>query len=352
MTRHVAVDRKHCVPASSQRGFTLIELLVVMAIIALLAALLLPAVQSVREAGRRTQCLNNLKQIVLAMHNYEGAFKVFPPGLVTWTNPLPPRVSLTIPDQPKIQLTNRQLLQVTNWTYTPDWSWPAAIISYMDQGTVNIDYRVAKYLADNSNPPQILPTINTPFVPNVIPSYVCPSASLPTSRPYSGNPPVSIAYGTYRGCMGTNMTYENGAWVPFPVDPTGTMVQYNGMLYPNSAVAMRDVSDGVSSTIFVGDSLYGFWSDGYSCCVRVRNDLNTTTNANRNLFDEYWYGVDPNTGTADGLQYFSYGSSHPELCCIGFVDGAVKAISKKIDSNVFLFLSTRNGRENIQDTSF
>lgn len=342
MTRHLAVGRRHSMPPNLNRGFTLIELLVVMAIIALLAALLLPAVQSVREAGRRTQCLNNLKQIVLAMHNYEGAFKVFPPGLVQWTNPIPPRVALTFPEPAMIQLANRLQLQLNSWTYTPDWGWHAAIINYMDQGTINIDYRIAKYLDSGNN--TMTATVNTQYLPNLIPSYVCPSAtSLPTNRPHSGG--FAPAYGTYRGCMGTNMSFSSGAWTALPAG------QFNGMLYPESAVAMRDVSDGVSSTIFVGDSLYGFWSDGYSCCVRVRNDLNTQTNVNRNLFDDYWTDIDAN-GNFTGLQFFSFGSAHPELCCVGFVDGAVKTISKKIDSNVFMFLSTRNGRENIQDTSF
>jgi prepilin-type N-terminal cleavage/methylation domain-containing protein len=74
-------------PTRRTRGFTLIELLVVIAIIAVLIALLLPAVQQAREAARRSQCKNNLKQLTLALHNYESTHAVFPPGSLGYPRP-------------------------------------------------------------------------------------------------------------------------------------------------------------------------------------------------------------------------------------------------------------------------
>src|SRR5262245_35166395 len=95
--------------ASSRRAFTLIELLVVIALIGVLVALLLPAVQKVREAAARTQCLNNLKQLGLAMHNYHGAHESFPPGYVSRTT------------------------GVNGEGLGPGWGWAAHLLPHLEQ---------------------------------------------------------------------------------------------------------------------------------------------------------------------------------------------------------------------------
>jgi prepilin-type N-terminal cleavage/methylation domain-containing protein len=116
----------NCIAARNRNrpGFTLIELLVVIAIIAILIALLVPAVQKVRAAAARTQCINNLKQLGLAMHNYESSNKAFPPGRTTGVTAAFPR----------------------------DHSWSAFVLPSIEQGSVFNLYDVKKNWDDPATP--------------------------------------------------------------------------------------------------------------------------------------------------------------------------------------------------------
>ena len=92
------------------------------------------------------------------------------------------------------------------------------------------------------------------------------------------------------------------------------------MLYRNSCVKMSDISDGSTNTIMIGDSLYGFWADGYSCCVRVWDDVD-----HPDLWDSYWaYKVQAMDGTYLTLRYFSFGSAHGQLCNFALADGSTQ----------------------------
>lgn len=301
--------RKSSSSEGQRRGFTLIELLVVIAIIAMLAALLLPAVQSAREAARRAQCINNVKQIGLAMANYESSFRCFPPGFIDPSPgagqmaPLPEPESLNT-----LIMGQRTITTISNWYMPGDWGWQAFILGPMGQGTIDLNYQVAKFGTNNQN-----------FIQTKIEPYICPSAVLPTNRP-SG-----WGYGTYRGSMGAYDT--SGTAVGAPTTP-------NGMLYQNSAVRQADISDGASNTLLIGDSPYGFWADAYSCCVRVWNDP-----AHTDLFDTYWQVNNSNVQ----LQFFSFGSSHGNLCIFGLADGSAKQVSKGVDANILKAVATRNG---------
>ncbi|MBI1345000.1 DUF1559 domain-containing protein [bacterium] len=338
------------------RGFTLIELLVVMAIIALLIALLLPAVQQAREAARRTQCLNNLHNVVLAMHNYESAHRVFPPGFVsnTFVDPVtgistvvppcetpPPPVTLPEPMLLPIRVTGQAgVISIPNWQFDVYWSWLSFILPQMDQGTLQISYPpYGKFQnCDGTQSPNVFlyPPTNTSPLSATVPSYVCPSASLPSTRPMVNG--IPLGYSTYRGNMGLADSALNQTQYP----PT------NGMLSLNSAVGFRDVSDGSPTTIMLGDSYYGFWPDGFSCCVATadnatRGAIGQATVTGNDLTGGYWQS---------GGYRFTFGSSHGDSINFAMVDASSRSISSKIDRGVFKALLTRNGRETISDQNF
>jgi prepilin-type N-terminal cleavage/methylation domain-containing protein len=310
-------DRSH--PARS--GFTLIELLVVIAIIALLAALLLPAVQQAREAARKTECLNNLKQMALACHNYADSHKCFPSGFilsptasvsVAFTNPI------NVPLGPPINGVVQQV-QLNDWTYSDSWSWQALILSQMGMSTVGVNFNMPKF---NPMMPMMV-TDNQVACQQAIGTYTCPSNALPSSRP------SAYGYSNYRGCIGA--------------------ANATGIMFQDSAISFRGIRDGESNTLLIGESLMGFWGDGNSCCARFADDDNNNIpdrgtdgmipTMRPSSFDTYWQ--------TSGIHFFGFGSWHADTCNFALADGSSRPIAKNTDFKILKALATRDGGERI-----
>lgn len=242
-------------PGSLRRAFTLIELLVVIAIIGVLVALILPAVQQAREAARRTQCRNNLKQIGLALHNYHDAHKRFPAGYYSW----PTRDG----SGPASAMIDPQ-----TWDGGPGWGWSSSILPFLDQSPVSnqIDTRLPIWA------PQHADIIRTRMS-----VFLCPSSSGGDSefavRDEFGTPllingnPIVVGRSHYVASHGQESCWgECGASLTGEIFTnieagTTTTVTINGDVskvadgpfYRNSATRFRDVTDGSSNTIFLGE---------------------------------------------------------------------------------------------------
>ena len=179
-----------------QRGFTLVELLVVIAIMGTLIGLLLPAVQSSREAARSASCKNNLKQIGLGLAEYESAQGWYPAGYL-------------------------------NEEDTAGWGWGTMILPYLEQMPLYEAMEVSEKEFDG---------IPTQYTQNLLLTYVCASDSGPSINSYRGN----HAKSNYAGVVGNQ---ELEQW-----DETG-----NGMFFINSNVRLSTVTDGLSKTFAVGE---------------------------------------------------------------------------------------------------
>jgi prepilin-type N-terminal cleavage/methylation domain-containing protein/prepilin-type processing-associated H-X9-DG protein len=205
-----------------KRAFTLIELLVVIALIAVLIALLLPAVQRVRDAAHRTVCTNNLKQIGLALHMFHDQNRKFPPGFAQSLPPAPP-------------------------DRYQEMSWMGRILAYLEQDNLN---RMMEAAFASQGPARTAQApVHAPVYSTVIPTYQCPS----DARQYAAAPAEGLPLVAFTGYLGVN----------------GTDLRANdGVLFWNSAVRRIDITDGLSNTLLAGERppnynmIFGWWYHG------------------------------------------------------------------------------------------
>jgi prepilin-type N-terminal cleavage/methylation domain-containing protein/prepilin-type processing-associated H-X9-DG protein len=226
----------------SRSGFTLIELLVVIAIIAVLIALLLPAVQSAREAARRVQCVNNLKQMGVAMHNYHDAFSILPPGYIA---------------------ASRFIDGETDTA--PGWGWAAQILAQIDQAPLYASINVWLPIQSGANTTAASTLLNV---------YLCPSDLLPGGTfPVGdglGDVIATVAPSSYGACTGSDV-----ADVALGLNNDGLG---NGLFFRNSGVRIANITDGASQTVMIMERAWavseGTWVGAIAYGLITRGPLN------------------------------------------------------------------------------
>ncbi len=294
-----------------RNGFTLVELLVVVAIIGILIALLLPAVQAAREAARRAQCTNNLKQIGLACHSYHDVQGALPPGHLA-TAPYPDT--------------------------SPGWGWASFLLPHLGQEPLHRQLNFG------------LPVQNSAAIQTMLSGLLCPSdMSLPGPFSVSDATLTPIAMAApcrYAATVGDDSCEAD--------DPTG-----NGVFYRNSATRFADIVDGTSQTTLIGDrawsSAQGVWCGaipGGILRAGPRNPWTAATASAAVLVQVHNNYINTMYAADGGLDDFF--SHHPGGVNILYADGSVHFIYSIISDGpprrAFWAMGTRAGGEVIPET--
>ena len=338
------------------RGFTLIELLVVIAVIGILVSLLLPAVQQAREAARRTQCRNNLKQIGVALHNYHESNQVFPPAYVGAVGVAGTAFGFSYPDD--------------NSNGASGFAWGTLLLPQLDQAPLS------KSL--NFSLPCWAP-VHAIAAKTKLSMFLCPSAtggsdgfvverwttgsSANPSNPAPFAPALFFAHSHYVTNAGIHQpwgrapAYSADFSQPEPIPATGKSVVQEGLFYRNSKIRLADVRDGLSSTVFIGEhssrlsnkTWFGTvpyaatcpkpgWSsdcNSAGCLVGAHSGPDTHDHPQVII-----HAPNHPFGHTDEMYSEHYAGAH-----ILLGDGSARFISQFIDPFMWVSLSTRNGRE-------
>jgi len=341
------------VRARQRAAFTLVELLVVIAIIGMLVGLLLPAVQAAREASRRMSCSNNLKQMALAVHNYESAFKVIP-----------------------------------GMTGSSSYSVQARILPYIEQANLSqlINYEMPLLLG-----PPWMARYNPALrgaVETFVPTFLCPSDP--------GNPqfPTTFSDGTQGNTAGLNYMFSYGSGTGTNYDDR---FQTDGMVWTNSWAGFRDCLDGTSTTVLLAETVIGDQSSGLTEASptgphrRIANFAGTSSNTppnpgfldggtlienpdldtiypsrinsyRGNRADAWIRGVPfstvingymtPNFRIPDigmhGRGFYASRSYHSGGTNHAMLDGSIQFLTNSVDRNIYHALFSRNGGEVVE----
>ncbi len=310
-----------------RNAFTLIELLVVIAITAVLIALLLPAVQQAREAARRSQCRNHLKQLGLAVHNYEATFGLLPINRYgdyayssVWGGPFEDSYS---------------------------WSWLASILPYIDQTT----------LWNQGNIPNVR-LKDSPAVAATIPIFTCPSDMLQgsaarneTSNYLRTNPLVGMT--NYKGVQGSNFCFGDWANPGTAGHGCEPWEDGDGIFFPMNfaqKVGFRNITDGLSTTLMIGEDVYdpnspgvgnfgiGFaWAHAVEACAMAAIPINAKRPDGTPYASTDWQGRN------------GFRSRHIGGAQFALADGSVRFLSENMALGLYRALGTISGQELVKE---
>ena len=295
-----------------RRAFTLIELLIAIAIIGLLIALLLPAVQAAREAARRAQCTNNLKQLGIGLHAYEGSVQALPPGYVS-------------------------AFDANGDDTGPGWGWAAMILPRGEQGPLFDAINFGLPIEAVGNQTGRLATVNAfncPSDAGMQPSWTAVNRDAATGAPVRSL--CDVASANYVAMYGSGEPGPDG----------------DGLFFRDSLVRLRDIRDGTSQTLAVGERAHllgeATWAGSVTGAILYPTDgdsigLLATESAPGMVLGHVGEGLGPGAPRSDVNQFYSLHAGRGVNFL--FADGHVAYLRPSTPYKVFRALATRAGGE-------